>query len=137
MSDGEPPNDLSARIAAVSPAWKAALATRPPAARRAQVLADTLGLGVDLIYEGYALHRGTSGMLVDGASADLRLLVGDFCYAAGLCEVAAAGDLAAVRSLADLIADTAVLALEQPRPADAPDPRELRWDGVLADLALH
>lgn len=134
--DEDLPNQLDQvadRIAAVSPAWRLALA--PAAASpRVQAVRGGLGLGVETIYEGYALHRGAGRVVAGDVDPDLALLIGDFCYAAGLCDVAAAGDLDAVRMLAGLIADTASMALEQPRPEGSPDVRELRWDDALAML---
>lgn len=125
---------LAARIGAVSPEWRRSLARHVSAGRRAPELRRGLSLAVETIYEGYALHFATPRTMTDGASTAMRLLVGDWCYAAGLCDVAEAGDLEAVATLADLIADVAALAQEAPRPDDVPDPRDLRWSEALADL---
>ncbi|HEU4975084.1 MAG TPA: hypothetical protein VFT50_08335 [Baekduia sp.] len=68
-----------------------------------------LPLVVEAVREGYLLHYGG----VDGVGPsrimgrddeDLALLAGDRLYALGLERLAAAGDLDAVRALADLIA---------------------------------
>jgi hypothetical protein len=59
-------------------------------------------LGVEMIYEGYLLHYGRS-RLFSQADTDLALLTGDYLYAAGLSEICATGDLAAVDALAQLI----------------------------------
>jgi hypothetical protein len=62
-----------------------------------------LPLVVEAVREGYLLHYG-EGRLLGGDDEDLALLAGDRLYALGLERLAAAGDLAAVRALADLIA---------------------------------
>jgi hypothetical protein len=57
---------------------------------------------LEAVYEGFLLHyrepRAFSGM-----DSDLGLLAGDSLYALGLERLAAAGNLAAVAALADLI----------------------------------
>ena len=128
---------IARRIADVSPEWAAALNHARGAARVVERLRgdDALALGVESIYEGYAIHYAASRVAEAELTPALHLLLGDFCYAAGLCDVAATGDLDAVATLADLIADTAALAAEGRRPADAPDPRELRWNAALSALA--
>jgi hypothetical protein len=63
---------------------------------------------VEAIREGYLLHYGQPRLL-DGADDDLRLLAGDYLYALGLEQLAARGDLAAVRELGDLISISAQL----------------------------
>lgn len=122
---------ITARIAAVSPDWADAIEHAGEAARRAPALDGQLGLGVESIYEGHALHRSTGRLLAADASPALQLLVGDYCYAAGLCDVAATGDLDAVATLADLIADTATLAAEP--SGDARD-GESNWDDAITQL---
>jgi hypothetical protein len=62
-----------------------------------------LPLVVEAVREGYLLHYGT-GRLLGRDDDDLALLAGDRLYALGLERLAAAGDLDAVRALADLIA---------------------------------
>ena len=66
-----------------------------------------------LVREGHDLHYADPG-----SDPDLALLDGDRLYAAGLEELAAEGDLEAIRALADLISDCARAAAEQ-RPGDA------------------
>jgi hypothetical protein len=63
---------------------------------------------LEAVREGYLLHYGRSRLL-DGLDGDLALLAGDHLYARGLERLAARGDLAAVRELADLISLSASL----------------------------
>lgn len=121
---------LAGRMAAVSPAWERI--AHAPAHAVSFVdetrLASGVAAGVEAIREGWLLHRGVSRIAPD-ASADLALLLGDWCYAAGLCDVTEHGTLTDVRILADLIADVAARADE---PIDA---LESRWDAAVAALA--
>ncbi len=126
---------LAQRIGTVSVRWRKALAAELGSARVPATITAPLDAAIEAIYEGYALHEDASRVLRDGTSEQLRLLIGDWCYAAGLCDVAATNDLDAVGTLADLIADTAALAAEGPRPAHGVDVREIRWDTALASLA--
>jgi hypothetical protein len=66
---------------------------------------------LEAIREGYLLHYDRS-RLVDTDDADLALLAGDRLYALGLERLAALGDLEAVRTLADLISESARLHAE-------------------------
>jgi hypothetical protein len=61
---------------------------------------------LEAIREGHELHYGTP-RLFDAGDPDLELLAGDRLYALGLDRLAALGDLAAVRALADLISASA------------------------------
>ena len=65
-------------------------------------------VAVAAIREGYLLHYGTSLLLAVDGDEDAALLAGDHLYALGLVELAEIGDLAAVRSMADLIDRCAV-----------------------------
>jgi hypothetical protein len=76
-----------------------AVASGPRAAGHA---AD-LPLVIEAVREGYLLHYGVPRLL-SRDDDDLALLAGDRLYALGLERLAAAGDLDAVRALADLIA---------------------------------
>jgi hypothetical protein len=62
-----------------------------------------LALVVEAVREGYLLHYGVPRLL-GREDDDLALLAGDRLYALGLERLAAAGDLDAVRALADVIA---------------------------------
>jgi hypothetical protein len=95
-----------------------------------------LPLVIEAVREGYLLHYGEP-RLMSREDDDLALLAGDRLYALGLERLAAAGDLAAVRALADLIA----LSAQAQASADAPladavwaaGCTELGW-GSTADL---
>lgn len=126
---------LAQRIGGVSNRWQQAVAAELGAGRVPPSINAPLDAAIEAIYEGYALHEDASRVLRGGTSEQLRLLIGDWCYAAGLCDVAATNDLDAVGTLADLIADTAALAAEGPRPSSGQDLREIRWDEALAELA--
>jgi hypothetical protein len=65
--------------------------------------AADLPLVVEAVREGYLLHYGAP-RLMSREDDDLALLAGDRLYALGLERLAAAGDLAAVTALSDLIA---------------------------------
>jgi hypothetical protein len=78
-----------------------ALAARGPrgAGREAE-----LAFVVEAVREGYLLHHGPGGRVLDPADEDLALLAGDRLYAIGLERLAEAGDLHSVAELADVIA---------------------------------
>jgi len=63
---------------------------------------------VEAIREGYLLHYGASRLLAVADDPDLALLAGDRLYALGLAELAALGDLEAIRTMASVIAASAV-----------------------------
>lgn len=62
-----------------------------------------LALVIEAVREGYLLHYGAP-RLMSREDDDLALLAGDRLYALALERLAAAGDLAAVSALSDLIA---------------------------------
>jgi hypothetical protein len=68
-------------------------------------------LVVESVREGYLLHYGEPRLLA-GHDPDLALLAGDYLYALGIERLAAQGDIAAIRVLADLISDCARLHTE-------------------------
>jgi hypothetical protein len=76
-------------------------------------------LVVESVREGYLLHYGVPRMLA-GHDADLALLAGDYLYALGIERLAALGNTAAVRLLADLISACAQLHAEG-RGDEAPE----------------
>lgn len=121
---------VAQRIAEVSPAWKAV--TIDPAAAPSTTASAELGRdrerGVESIREGWLLHRGAS-RLAAAASPDLALLVGDWCYAAGLCTISDHGSLEDVAALARLVADVSARC---DQPIDA---LEARWTDTLDVLA--
>jgi hypothetical protein len=78
-----------------------------------------LPLVIEAVREGYLLHYGEP-RLMSREDDDLALLAGDRLYALGLERLAAAGDLAAVTALSDLIALSAqAQAAADARLADA------------------
>ena len=94
--------EIARRAAADSQLWRSSLVRDDaPSEFEGRCPASHL-LGVEMIYEGYLLHRNRS-RLFSHDDPDLALLTGDYLYAAGLTEICATGDLAAVRDLAELI----------------------------------
>lgn len=83
---------------------------------------------VELVREGYLLHYGEPRLLADHDD-DLALLAGDYLYALGIERLAAAGDLASIGILADLISDSARLHAE-----GRGDEASARWERALAEL---
>ena len=65
-------------------------------------LAGRFALGVETIYEAFLVHYGTPRVF-NPATTEEALLLGDYLYAAGLCEVCREGDVQAVALLAELI----------------------------------
>ncbi len=111
---------VAQRLADVSPAWAAVTinpATAPPGAPDG--ISRDRAIGVESIREGWLLHR-TASRLAAGATPDLALLIGDWCYAAGLCDIADHGSLDDVERLAGLVADVSARCDE---PIDALEPR--------------
>jgi hypothetical protein len=108
-----PPSPLGVvaqRASEVSPTWanvtsapENATDPLPPIPGRDRAI------GVEAIREGWLLHRDSS-RIVHGASPDLALLMGDWCYAAGLCTIADHGSLDDVARLATLVADVSARA---------------------------
>jgi hypothetical protein len=99
--------EIRDRAAADSPLWgQALLPGEPPAPDFAGRCPESHLLGVEMIREGYLLHRGRS-RLFDQVDRDLALLTGDYLYAAGLVEICRTGDLDAVAALAELISRSA------------------------------
>ncbi|HWI22740.1 MAG TPA: hypothetical protein VNT22_09020 [Baekduia sp.] len=84
---------------AIATPYSDALALAP----RAQSSQADLALVLETVREGYLLHHGKARVLADD-DRDLALLAGDRLYAAGLELLAAVGDGASVRALADVIA---------------------------------
>jgi hypothetical protein len=122
---------VAQQLADVSPAWAAACvdaASIPPSSVDAGTRDRTIG--VEAIREGWLLHRGAS-RIATGSGEDLALLVGDWCYAAGLCAIADHGSLDDVADLAALVADVSVRAGE---PIEALDER---WDEATARIAAR
>jgi hypothetical protein len=120
---------IRSRAAADSPLWAAALLPGdPPAPDYQDRCPPPYLLGVEMIREGYLLHHGRA-RLFSQADRDLALLTGDYLYAAGLVEICSTGDLAAVATLADLIADCS-----RRRGDRVNDDDETLWDSSIASL---
>jgi hypothetical protein len=116
---------VAQRLADVSPAW--ARVTIDPATAPTDApagLTRDRAIGVESIREGWLLHRNASRLAAD-ASPDLALLVGDWCYAAGLCEIADHGSLDDVAHLAALVADVSA------RATETVDELAPRWDETV------
>ena len=77
--------------------------------------AGEYALVVEAVREGYLLHYGDPRLLA-GHDDDLALLAGDYLYAPGIERLAALGDTAAVKRLADLIATSAQFHTEAREP---------------------
>jgi hypothetical protein len=124
--------EIGERIAAVSPQW-AAVVTATECAPRTEGydLRSGLASGVETIYEGFLFHYGTPRTCSSGCGMSLRLLIGDYCYAEGLRDVSATGDVEAVSTLAALIGDIATLATEHADDATI----EARWELALTALS--
>ena len=123
--------EIRTRAAADSPLWAAALVDgETPAAAFADRVPASHLLGVEMIREGYLMHHGRA-RLFSQDDPDLALLTGDYLYAAGLVEICATGDLAAVETLAELIAGCS-RARGEGRPLGEDD---ALWDAALARMA--
>lgn len=72
-------------------------------------------VGLDLILEGFLMHRGRPRALAP-ADRDRALLLGDYCYARGLVRVAGAGDLYAISALSELIATSTGCVADEETP---------------------
>jgi len=107
----------------------AAATMAPDAVAYAGGLAPPRAFAVEAIREGHLLHHAR-GRVVVTADADLALLAGDRLYALGLAELAAAGDLEAVRVMAEVIARCAA-ALGEGDEAGA----EAAWQQGIRALA--
>ena len=104
--------EVALRTGEASPLWRDALLDAPPPESEfAGRCPDNYLLGVEMIREGYLLHRGRSRLFRQD-DPDLALLTGDHLYAAGLVEICRTRDLDAVASLAELIAACAGAQLE-------------------------
>jgi hypothetical protein len=114
---------IAGGAAAESPLWRDAL--RPAGEREAvpvfsELCGEPHALGVETVYEGYLVHYGRPRLFAP-ADHDTALLLGDYLYAHGLVRIAAAGDVEAVRELAELISRCAHLR------ADAKDGDGQAW----------
>lgn len=99
----------------VQPEAEPVLGILVAAGPRAAAAPREYALVVESVREGFLLHYEEPRLLA-GVDGDLALLAGDYLYALGLERLAALGDLAAVRELADLISLCAQLHAERPAP---------------------
>ena len=112
-------DDLATELRAEGGLVAAALRDAPEGEPLAHGERAEVALLLEAIREGYELHYGRSRLIATD-DADLALLAGDRLYALGLERLAALGDLDAVRTLADLISQSARLHAEgRPEEADA------------------
>ncbi len=84
---------------------------------------------LEAVYEGYLMHYASPRAFA-GMDEDLRLLAGDALYALGLARLAAAGDVAAVTELSDLISLSA-----QAHAAGRGELAEGLWDASARALS--
>jgi hypothetical protein len=91
-------------------------------------LSDEHALVFEAVREGYLLHYGEPRLLADH-DEDLALLSGDYLYALGIERLAALGDTASVRILADLIATSAQLHTE-----DREDEVPAVWEKSIEEI---
>jgi hypothetical protein len=111
-----------------------ALGALAAAGPRTSARGDLYAVVVESVREGYLLHYGRP-RLIDPPDADLALLAGDYLYAKGLGLLAAEGDLASVRLLADLISASAELHADGTTPSTAADAGAL-WLATAVALAV-
>jgi hypothetical protein len=120
--------EVAERAAADSPLWRAAVREPATGVETVPGCPPGLALGVEMIREGYLLHRGRARVFAH-ADPDLALLTGDYLYAAGLAEICRHGDLGAVAVLARLIAGCA-----RAQGEGAADAGESLWPAAMAEL---
>jgi hypothetical protein len=121
---------LDAVVRAADPALATYAAPQPGPERFPGAVEDGCrGFVLEAVYEGYLMHYGTPRAFV-GMDDDLRLLAGDALYALGLARLAAAGDVAAVAELSDLISLSA-----QAQASGRADLAEELWDASALALS--
>ncbi len=81
--------------------------------------------GVQVIYEGYLMHEGRSRVLRPDTPTERLLLIGDYCHATGITDLADAGAVDVIDAMARTIAATSTA------PADR---RTELWAEGLAGL---
>jgi hypothetical protein len=118
---GEALGSIAARLLEEGTPVSAHVVDAPPTSTDAEFL--------ELVREGYLLHYGRSRLLRDHDD-DLALLAGDYLYALGIAQLAAAGDLVSIEVLAELIGDSAQLHAEG-RAGEAP----ARWRRAVAAIS--
>jgi hypothetical protein len=121
-------DDLAAELRADGGLLAAALRDAPEGEPLVHGTRAEVELLLEAVREGYLLHYGRS-RLVGTDDADLALLAGDRMYALGLERLAAIGDLDAVRTLADLISQSARAHAE-----DRPEEADVQWADATSNL---
>ena len=100
---------IAERATEASAVWGAAvIAGAAPEPVYGPQVDQRFALGVETIHEGYLVHHGRSRAF-EPADTAAAILLGDYLYAAGLVEICRAGDIDAVGTLAELIADVSDL----------------------------
>jgi hypothetical protein len=107
----DPFSTIAREAAEESSVWAAALLPRDE--RQLVAIFSLLAppafvVGVETVYEAYLVHYGTP-RLFDAPDIDEAVLLGDYLYAHGLVRIAAAGGVAAVATMAELISRCAAL----------------------------
>lgn len=118
---------IASRIEQVSPSWQPFVQTMDTARDDEPRPDHTRMVAVESIYEGWLTHRNASRIL-SGASPDLSLLIGDWCYASGLCDITDHGTLEEVSLLAELVAEVSANAME------TTDSLMQIWNKTIAEL---
>jgi len=96
---------------AESPIWGEALrpaAERDPTPVFSPLAPSDFTLGLETVYEAYLVHYGRPRLFAPGTESE-RVLLGDYLYAHGLVRISAAGGVAAVATMAELISRCASL----------------------------
>jgi len=120
---------LAEVVQAAGPALAAHAVEDPGPERFGDDLDGARRFVLEAVYEGYLMHYGTPRAFT-GMDEDLRLLAGDALYALGLARLAAAGDVAAVTELSDLISLSA-----QAHASGHPGVAEGLWDASARALS--
>lgn len=119
---------LSRRIGEISPQWQEALGAQLADdqidALYSSELDDPRHAAVEMIREGWLMHRKRS-RIAPAAEPDLALLIGDWCFAQGLCQIAEHGSLEDVRQLSQLIAELSV------RPEQSVEQLSVYWNNTI------
>jgi hypothetical protein len=103
------PQEIAAQARAESPLWAGALRAEPEWEDVFSPLAPPrYALGLETIYEAYLVHYGRPRLFDPGEESE-RVLLGDYLYAHGLVRISAAGGVAAVAAMAELISRCAAL----------------------------
>ena len=104
-----PADAIAADARQESPLWGSALRDVPDWEAVFSPLAPPeFELGLETVYEAYLVHYGSPRLFEPDGESE-RILLGDYLYAHGLVQIAAAGGVDAVAVLAELISRCAAL----------------------------